>query len=546
MKHNYLYILFAGFVLSACVNKAYEEPETTANGVEAPPLSSVTFKVDDVQPAPSLLHVDSLRKLFAAKITYKVLFLPEEQKNDLYVPCRNNALIQTVHECYANHRPLVLSPDVIWLAICQGISIHVNQKFDSLETKLFKKNKPKQLVVRNDSLGMGAKHWKDFIADISGLTRKYTKGDFYSYVVANHSTTTSIERTAFQVTLLETYKKAFTYVGKSGCGIPAITLRGTKQDWMKIRKQLSGLDSIGLGEWHKGLEPVLDEFVNVYDNKIDTAFWRDIYKDRVEYFASGTSGWIIKFFPYVKTLEFNNAENEMRDDGSTRAEEVYQKNEYISGSRYLESRLSTDDFPSGVSKADVTWNNYLDPNKPETKQLMLCSGFFGMKQNKNKSLEPLISWAVLDKGVKIKGGWAPPVKELELKHRSQYWSPEILEEPKIKAIYNSKKNKSAADGNIYIERLLEDSIAQIPPYKGRGMGPVKIRLVVFSNGKAGNVKVSGTSDAKLKAWIAGKIETLPEKWFPALDQPRGDFAEEPDSTIKVKVNSIVNLTLFKE
>jgi hypothetical protein len=37
-----------------------------------------------------------------------------------------NPLISAAHRAIAQHRPLVLSPDIIWLTIAQGLAIHIN------------------------------------------------------------------------------------------------------------------------------------------------------------------------------------------------------------------------------------------------------------------------------------------------------------------------------------------------------------------------------------------------------------------------------------
>jgi hypothetical protein len=86
----------------------------------------------------------------------------------------------------------VLSPDVIWLAICQGVSIHVNQNFKKLEKKIFKKSKPDTIEIRNDSLYFGEIYWNQLIDSLSFETKQYTNADLYDFFVADFSTTTPI------------------------------------------------------------------------------------------------------------------------------------------------------------------------------------------------------------------------------------------------------------------------------------------------------------------------------------------------------------------
>ena len=52
--------------------------------------------------------------------------------------------VGAVHQAYADHRPLVLSPDMFWLLICQGVAQHVNVHADGLRSK-FVQHARKQL-----------------------------------------------------------------------------------------------------------------------------------------------------------------------------------------------------------------------------------------------------------------------------------------------------------------------------------------------------------------------------------------------------------------
>ena len=86
---------------------------------------------------------------------------------------------------------------------------------------------------------------------------------FYDFFVPNFSTTTPVQTTVYQITLLESYKKKFSYVGETGCGIPQITITGNKEDWIWIFDHLSDLDKLGLTWWGKELRPIIKEFINV-------------------------------------------------------------------------------------------------------------------------------------------------------------------------------------------------------------------------------------------------------------------------------------------
>lgn len=64
------------------------------------------------------------------------------------------------------------------------------------------------------------------------------------------------------------------------CGIPEIKLLGERADWTKLIHKVDEL--VGLidewSKWRRNLKEILQEFVNVYDDKIDVGFWNNIYK----------------------------------------------------------------------------------------------------------------------------------------------------------------------------------------------------------------------------------------------------------------------------
>ena len=265
-----------------------------------------TFKVDSVKVASKPLKVFNVDTLLKLKTQHQIVYMPESLKGIKLHPSYNNGLVDAVYEAYSSHRPLILSPDIVWLTISQGVSIHINQNFDKLKTKLFKSPEPVQLLVRNDSIEIKPQYWTSVINEFAGQTKANTKGDFYNILVPQFSTTTKDITTAYQINLMETYRQAFEYLGESGCGIPTITLEGTKEDWQLIYNQLDNLNQFGLQEWVKELKPVIQEFINTYDQKTNQKFWSSIYKDASEYGAFYVSGWIIKFFPYLTGLDFDS------------------------------------------------------------------------------------------------------------------------------------------------------------------------------------------------------------------------------------------------
>ncbi|TAG13241.1 MAG: DUF4419 domain-containing protein [Sphingobacteriia bacterium] len=538
--------VFFRLAFSDTVNQVKETPKKNIklgeifSEFEKP--KGVLFKLDEVEIADSFLGVDSARKIFESKLGKQILFFPKEQENFGLLHCPNNGIIQTVQECYDNHRPLILSPDVVWLAICQGVSIHINENFDSLKKSIFLKNKPDAIVIRNDSLEFSEKHWKKLIESFSTETKKYTKGDFYSFFVPEFSTTTQINKTAYQITMLESIKKGFEYVGESGCGIPSILITGETKDWEHIYNQLDLLNKIGLSRWVINLKQVIQEFINASKNTINKAFWKDIYKNASEYNAFYISGWITKFFPYIKVLDSVGVDE--KKNGEMRFDENLVPNPFMYGDDYQLSTLSTDNFPTGISKVTVVWNNYL---KDYSKKIEVYSGFFAIKQYKDKSLEPFISYAICDEKSKEILFDIPEKRNRNLKHRHEYWSPHFADVLQDSAVYEIKKFKSQRRSISFVREVLLDSLKHNKSIQEQDYLNDTLLVEIFSNGKIGKVTLQRSSNKTLEIFCSRILKRLPGQWFPALTHPKYilelmDEAVE-DANLKVRVNSKIKIGL---
>ena len=543
MRKNIFLLAFV-FLTASCNNKPQSDVTAAFEPNEDILTQGVSFQVDDVEPADSLLKTDKARLVFENKLHKQISFFPEEFEHMEVVAFANNGLIQTVQECYDNHRPLVLTPDVIWLAICQGVSIHINEHYDSLKDIIFVKDKPSQIVVRNDSLGKGAKHWSKLINDFTQDTKQYTKDDFYSFFVPAFSTTTTIEKTAYQVTLLESFKKAFDYVAETGCGIPSIRVTGTEKDWQAILKKLDMLNQIGLGAWGNNLKPIVEEFVKVAADKPDPIFWKSIYKDASEYARFSISGWIIKFFPYIKELEEGGVYDAKREE--LRTGEILKPNPFFEGDDYLKSTLSTDNFPTGIAKVPVTWINHFTN---ETTRMEVFAGFFAIRQYEDGSLKPLISWAICEKDAKPVVHKLAVNEDLALKHQNDYWSPNFALEVTDSAIYDVSKLKTAFNSGVYLKCVLLEALLEEKVFPQESFLDDTVSIEVYSNGTVGKVRLLKSGNVQMEDYLTSFLKRLPKPWFPALAHPTDvldlmDFPEEQDK-VKIRVNSIVKVWLHQ-
>ncbi len=74
----------------------------------------VTFEVDDVEPATEKLNETTFNTFVKNRFKKKVYSFPREMKNKKVVAHFGNGFLQTIRFAYNDHRPLELTPDVIW------------------------------------------------------------------------------------------------------------------------------------------------------------------------------------------------------------------------------------------------------------------------------------------------------------------------------------------------------------------------------------------------------------------------------------------------
>ena len=281
--------------------------------------------------------------------------------------------LQAVHNAYALHRSLSISPDMIWLLIAQGFSTHVNQNPEKLRHYFVDFGGKKVLKVRRDRFikGSNLNDWEGVFPEFTEQIGEYTGQELLSKTLLDFSTTGNAEKAAFEITLMEAMSNYFIYATYTLCGIPEIKLEGNIQDWELILSKSKELKEYDLEWWIDELIPVLEKFVEASKGQTEPEFWGQIYKTSGGSGGPFINGWILKFFPYFLVRQ-----------------------NYIRSTEF-EKRVTTRNFPSGISKAEFYWM-YGD----KVFQMEFYAGFIGVKQNKiSLELRPEIGWAIRDTGV---------------------------------------------------------------------------------------------------------------------------------------------------
>lgn len=92
--------------------------------------------------------------------------------------------------------------------------------------------------------------WQQAVELWSKIISENVKADIADLMVCDFSTTTPIIRTASQVVMMDALKQYFDYrLLYAICGIPWIIVRGSVDDWKKIRKRVEIISQYDLDWW---------------------------------------------------------------------------------------------------------------------------------------------------------------------------------------------------------------------------------------------------------------------------------------------------------
>lgn len=303
--------------------------------------------------------------------------LAQSEAPDSLVSFGYHSFFNGMYQAYADHRPFVLSPDMIWLLISQGFARHIHTNAESLRNRFVGFEGKVSLIVRSDSLKLDspANSWEKIFPEFTRLIAGHTGEYLMNLLSSDFSTTGPAEKVASEITVMEAMEPYFEFIViKVVCGIPEITLKGTPDDWKKILEKAKKLGDYDLRWWTDELEPILNEFVKASKKNVDKEFWRNMFKyhSQKEYGAPKViDGWIVKFFPYDKDGKRNN----------------------------LDQLEGSDHLPEEIVKVDLSYTE-AGSDSIRTTPLELWAGFVGLEQDRTDfSLTPKIGWMVRKKDI---------------------------------------------------------------------------------------------------------------------------------------------------
>lgn len=304
-----------GSNISNELNTANSFPETI-NGyrkIKIQNLEKIDIKPDKYKSDYTVelkSHACSSTTKFDTKCCCETLYTESNgQKNTSY---NSNAFFAAFVNAYNKHCDVKITPDDVWIVIMIYFKEYVNTNAEKLRTKFVSHEGKKELTVITEN-ETDESQWDEFFVKIIEAIKENTSEGVVDKLKSNFSTTTRFEEIISTSTIMDTFKQYFSY-GRfiPMCGIQNIWMKGTLDDWIKIKTKLAGLKEFDidkkLSKYVDELIPIINKFIDTYQNKVNVDFWNKIMNFERGRLGSGsttyTSGWILKFFGIYDQIEY--------------------------------------------------------------------------------------------------------------------------------------------------------------------------------------------------------------------------------------------------
>lgn len=344
-----------------------------------------TFRVHDVEKSSQLLElgktrdsIDRILRCVQQRVEEPVLACSGYNSN-VKAETRSHAFIEAIHTAFALHLPLVLSPDMIWITILQGLAIHVHLHQEELRPILVKHCGRKELEIEMEIDPDSPESAWDEMINVFALTLFDDAGGSAA-LLSDFSTTGPVERLVSQVCVLDVFESFYEYIMTCVCGFPEITLNGTVDDWAKLRRKVELLEPFQIDFWLPHLRQVTDIFLDAALGNVDVDVWKGMYKLPEAYGMTRINGWIVKLIPYLQNPAsgiWNDINPLLTSEGPLAA--------------YGNKGIRSDMLPAGLSVVPFRCIDL----QGEKRKMEMIGGFVGVEQDATTlAVQPKIGWAV--------------------------------------------------------------------------------------------------------------------------------------------------------
>lgn len=109
------------------------------------PIQTITFAVSDVAIAANPLYEMKYPIWLAVRLYGPAMAYSHRSASLIRVNTSHSFLV-AAFQAFKEHRPLIISPDHIWLLILQAFAVHVRQNAEELRHKFVAHDGKKELI----------------------------------------------------------------------------------------------------------------------------------------------------------------------------------------------------------------------------------------------------------------------------------------------------------------------------------------------------------------------------------------------------------------
>merc|ERR1719336_3560579 len=213
-------------------------------------------------------------------------------------PGHDAGLLSTIYEAYGNHYNLRTGPEDWWYTIIQTVALAIDENSKSDKVRKFfvqhEGKKELEVIVGPPPLKLDSIDYTWLFDQFSQkIEENINVPEYVQQMIPDFTTTTSIHKIVSQITLMTSVQEFFEYSVGTLCGIPAIEMKGTQEDWinlgLKIKALRKTLKPIGeelqlecdssskwCNNWWDGVENIAEQLLKTFDGDADEDFWSQI------------------------------------------------------------------------------------------------------------------------------------------------------------------------------------------------------------------------------------------------------------------------------
>ncbi|OAA76581.1 hypothetical protein LEL_06265 [Akanthomyces lecanii RCEF 1005] len=217
----------------------------------------------------------------------------------------SGSVVRGALEAWAQHQHLFLRPDEVWFEVLAQLNFYMAAHAEDVRHLFVDFEGQQEIVVKDYT-------WRNVISSFAGEIQKRVKTDWLeAWIMPGFSTSTEDDSMTATVLMMGLVKQYFSFTGGIICGLPRVTLLGSREDWQRLSDKLDRLPEFGAEPkgYAQNLRPIFERFVRTFDephSKDIKTFWRQIVraehhttcgKGPIEY---SVTGWILGLLQWTE------------------------------------------------------------------------------------------------------------------------------------------------------------------------------------------------------------------------------------------------------